>query len=231
MASSIPPIICKLQTPLADKHEPVAYNEGSHENTDGSYPIVYQETKSLLNASMVHEHGWPSTTNTACHWCCHAFEGQPFGIPIARVDDKFKVIGNFCSLECASASNFDSSHGSDIGKCRNVYINELSALLGHGYQKVTPAPPRSTLKMFGGDSTIANFRNVTNTLKMMYPPGMIVEKQYVEEIDTHMVLKGSRFVPIDDEKLKRYKDTPEIKLKRKKPREGHMPSLDSILGM
>jgi hypothetical protein len=196
---------------------------------EGQYPEVYQEGTSILHQTMLHEHGWPESTAALCHWCCHAFDERPYGIPVARVADKFKVIGNFCSLECASAHNFDTSKGSEMGKERNVFINELSMMMGDGCEKITPAPPRCVLKLFGGDMNIDKFRNMNSKIKLLYPPRMIVENQFVEEIDTHVIQKGARYVPIDDDKLKRFKDSPEMKLKRKKPREGHMPSLDSIL--
>jgi hypothetical protein len=110
---------------------------------EGQYPGVYNECSSILQQTMLHEHWWPESTRSLCHWCCHCFDGRPYGIPVARAaGGKFRVIGNFCSLECASAHNFDDSKGSEMGKERNVYINELSMLLGDGANKVTPAPPR-----------------------------------------------------------------------------------------
>jgi hypothetical protein len=132
-----------------------------------------------------------------------SFDERPYGIPVARVADKFKVIGNFCSLECASAHNFDTSKGARWAK-RNVFINELSMMMGDGCEKITPAPPRCVLKLFGGDMNIDKFRNMNSKIKLLYPPRMIV-RTTVEEIDTHVIQKGARYVPIDDDKLKRFK--------------------------
>lgn len=234
---SMPPVICKLKAPKkehASREIPLAFNDtvdgnGGEVRSDGAYPVVYQPGCGILSESMVHQHGWPESTAAACHWCCHTFEGHPYGIPVSRaVHDKFRVIGNYCSLECAAADNFDTAKGSDTGKERNVYINELSTMLGNGFEKVVPAPPRQVLKMFNGDTTIEQFRNSKHKMKLLYPPCMIIENQFVEEVDAHMVRKGARYVPIDDDKLKRFSEGADMKLKRKKPREGHMPSLDSI---
>jgi hypothetical protein len=229
------PVICRLHTAPkcggAARNEPVAYNDdmGGGTQSAGSYPVVYQEKNTILHQSMVHEHGWSEVSDAVCHWCCHRFEGQPFGIPVSRAADKFRVIGNFCSLECAAAHNFDSNKGSEIGKERNVYINELSNMMGNGYGKVTPASPRCVLKTFGGTVDIKDFRSCNTKVRLLYPPCMIVENQFVEEIDANQIQKGARYIPIDDDKLKRFTEMPDIKLKRRKPREGHMLSLDAIL--
>jgi hypothetical protein len=119
--------------------------------------------------------GWPERTGALCHWCCHGFEGMPFGIPVARRAGKYHVIGNFCSLECAAASNFDRSRGSDLAWERNMLINELSAAVGNGLVKVTPAPTRELLQQFGGDMDITKFRGMVRRVRLVYPPCMVVE--------------------------------------------------------
>jgi hypothetical protein len=151
---------------------------------------------------------------------------MPFGVPVARRNGKFHVIGNYCSLECASASNFDRHRGSDLAWERNMLINELSAACGNGSEKVTPAPARELLLQFGGDMDIAKFRGMVSRVRLVYPPCMVVEPQHVEEVDAHQVLHDAQYVPLDDAKLDKYKDA---RLKRSKPRKGNMMALDSML--
>jgi hypothetical protein len=231
------PVICKLkvQPPTvadSDGGDPLPYNDTDvyDECKDGIYPLVADTAGSGARAAMsrlmTHNSGWPEKTGALCHWCCHGFEGMPFGIPVARRAGKFHVIGNFCSLECAAASNFDRNRGSDLAWERNMLINELSAAVGNGLEKVTPAPARELLLQFGGDMDIAKFRGMVRRVRLIYPPCMVVEPQHVEEVDAHQVLHGAQYVPIDDTKLDKYRD---VRLKRSKPRKGSMLSLDAML--
>jgi hypothetical protein len=68
-------------------------DDASSHKAGGTVSRVYQEGTSILHQTMLHEHGWPESTAALCHWCCHTFDERP--IPVARVADKFKVIGNF----------------------------------------------------------------------------------------------------------------------------------------
>jgi hypothetical protein len=65
-----------------------------------------------------------------------------------------------------------------MGKERNVFINELSMMMGDGCEKITPAPPRCVLKLFGGDMNIDKFRNMNSKIKLLYPPRMMSENQF-----------------------------------------------------
>ena len=113
---------------------------------------------------------------------------------------------------------------------RNVMLNEMAALSGNGFVKVTPAPPRTLLLMFNGSMTIQDFRDTAAKVRLVYPPCMVVEQQHVEEVDVHQIQRGARYIPLDDEKLKRFHNTKEtIKLKRMKPKKGRMPVLDAML--
>lgn len=230
------PVICKLKVQpaaVADPggRDPLPYNDDDayDEYKDGIYPLVPDtagSAKAAKSRLMTHNSGWPEKTGALCHWCCHGFESMPFGIPVARRAGKFHVIGNFCSLECAAASNFDRNRGSDLAWERNMLINELSAAIGNGLVKVTPAPARELLHQFGGDMEIAKFRGMVRKVRLVYPPCMVVEPQHVEEVDAHQVLHDAQYVPIDDTKLDKYRD---VRLKRSKPRKGCMLSLDTML--
>jgi hypothetical protein len=229
------PVICKLKVTAASclepsGLEPIPYNGDDvyDQYREGIYPLVVESSggvKAATSRLMTHNSGWPERTGALCHWCCHGFHNMPFGVPVARRNGKFHVIGNYCSLECASASNFDRHRGSDVAWERNMLINELSAACGNGSVKVTPAPARELLLQFGGDMDIIKFRGMASKVRLVYPPCMVVEPQHVEEVDAHQVLHDAHYVPLDDAKLDKYKDT---RLKRSKPRKGNMLALDSM---
>jgi hypothetical protein len=83
---------------------------------------------------------------------------------------------------------FDDFKGKRDGQKGNVYINELSMLLGRRSEQGSPAPPRCVLKTFGGDMNIDDFRNMNNKIKLLYPP-CDHRKSVCEEVDAHMVQK------------------------------------------
>ena len=114
---------------------------------------------------------WPENTKISCWWCTCQFKNRPCGLPVNYMNGTYNLVGNFCSPECAAAYNFN-----DIN---NTEIWEKYALLNLMYTEVYKdniklAPPRNTLKKFGGCLTIDQFRNnnVNNNceFKIIIPP-------------------------------------------------------------
>ena len=124
---------------------------------------------------------WPTHTNISCLWCCHDFSNFPFGIPIKITESNIKMFGNFCSPECAGAYIFDS--------IKELNKWEYYSLLNYVYKKnkdIKLAPPRISLKKFGGKLDIEEFR-LTNTIydktyKIHMPP-MISVIPLLEEVN------------------------------------------------
>ena len=80
-------------------------------------------------------------------------------------------MGVFCSPECAAAYNFNTNGVTNIWEKYSL----LNLLYGKMYKKnIKIAPPRNTLKKFGGNLTINQFRrhNVNNDIKfkIINPP-------------------------------------------------------------
>jgi len=103
---------------------------------------------------------WPETCNVCCWWCCHTFEGMPCTLP-TKYDPyrkRFTFIGLFCSWNCVKAYNADrNSH--QRHECTSLISLLIQQL--YGITKaitVKAAPPRQTLKMFGGYLDIDEFR-------------------------------------------------------------------------
>ena len=113
---------------------------------------------------------WPESTQIACWWCSCQFKTRPCGLPVSYKDGTYNLIGNFCSPECAASYNFNNIN--------NTEIWEKYALLNMMYtnvykNKIKLAPPRNTLKKFGGCLTIEQFRaNNSNNceFKVILPP-------------------------------------------------------------
>lgn len=173
---------------------------------------------------------WPSNTSIACYWCCHQFNTVPFGIPVKYLNGCFHVFGCFCSLECASAYNFNSSDGIDEVFERHNLISLLSRKLG-SRENVKPAPSRLSLNMFGGHLNIDEFRGFTSSRKVLnvnFPPMMTLTQQ-IEEINECDINSEYRYIPIDHERINKYKE--KITLKRTKPVTNFKNTLDHTMNL
>lgn len=173
---------------------------------------------------------WPTNTSIHCYWCCHKFNNTPFGIPVKYINERFHVYGCFCSLECCAAHNLDSKDSSDDIWERSSLINMLARRLGYK-NHIKPAPSRLALKIFGGHMDVEEFRSYCNSNKIMninFPP-MLTMTQQIEEINASDISNDYRYVPIDTNRIDKYKE--KIKLKRNKPLTNFKNTLDHTMNL
>ena len=104
------------------------------------------------------------SAQTGCFWCCHVFNWQSTVLPISY--DAYKNIytcqGHFCSPECALAFNYADNKISE-STCwnRHALLNHLYSFL-YTERTLSPAPPRSLLRLFGGPLDIQQYRDYLN---------------------------------------------------------------------
>lgn len=173
---------------------------------------------------------WPSNTSIHCYWCCHKFNNTPFGIPIKYIENKFYVYGCFCSLECCAAYNLESKDSADDIWERMSLINILGRKLNFN-EYIKPAPSKLALKIFGGHMEIEDFRMYCKSNKIInvnFPP-MLTLTQQLEEINEADVNNEYRYIPIDTERINKYKE--KIKLKRAKPLTNFRNTLDHTMNL
>jgi hypothetical protein len=173
---------------------------------------------------------WPQSTSIHCYWCCHKFEGAPFGIPLKYVNAKFHVYGCFCSLECAAAYNFDAKDSHDEIWERNNLLNFIGQKIGYG-RRIKPAPSRLSLNMFGGHLSIKEFRDYCGTSKLIninFPPMMTLTQQ-IEEINESDISNDFKYIPVDTDRINKYKE--KIYLKRTKPINALENTLDHAMNL
>ena len=173
---------------------------------------------------------WPNTIKIDCLWCCYPFNNFPFALPIKYINDKFFVFGNFCSPECAAAYNFESNEESDEIWDRYSLLNILYKKDIDGMEvTIKLAPPRLTLRKFGGKLSIDEFRSCNleynKDYKITLPP-MISIIPSMEESNYEMV-KKKRFVPLDRDRINKANE--ELRLKRKKPLPDARNTLESCM--
>ena len=171
---------------------------------------------------------WPSNTSIACYWCCHKFNNSPFGIPLNYKNEKFEVMGCFCSLECAASYNFKNNDNVDEMWERYNLINLMCRKMT-SENFVKPAPDILSLKLFGGHLEIEKFREYFKTNRVIninFPPMTSITQQ-LEEINENELTNEYKFIPIDNERINKYKE--KILFKRNKPLINNSNSLENTM--
>ena len=119
--------------------------------------------------------------DSACWHCCHSFESEMYQLPrVFDADEQiYHVYGCFCSAECAKAHILEQNSFD-----RNQQLNNFTRMLEEVYgitEQIHEAPPRVTLKMFGGVFGIEKFRSHKTTCRLITPPFvsycMVVEEK------------------------------------------------------
>lgn len=102
-----------------------------------------------------------------CFWCCHSFSCESCYLPLYIKDNEFVVYGMFCSPECAASYNFNDVV--NFGNAQERY-SLLHSLYFDRYQgkKIKLAPSRLSLKIFGGNLSIDDFREISSRNKYDY---------------------------------------------------------------
>lgn len=230
------------------EEQPYAYNHDTYNNISNIADILNcqedapngQKSKNEGNAKVINvlnefaeknkNNEWPTNTSISCYWCVHRFENAPFGIPINYKNGTFEVFGCFCSLECATAHNFSENRSHDEMWERYQLINMMSRQMNLG-NIVRCAPPRLSLKMFGGNMDIETFRNMGKNNKLMnvnFPPMTSITQQ-LEEINDFEISNDFKYIPVDDDRINKYKE--KIVFKRSKPLIDKNKSLESTMNL
>lgn len=136
-------------------------------------------------SKIIYNKNWIYSTDVCCWWCCHQFNTVPIGLPDSYnyESNKFRVKGIFCSFSCVLAYKKDKNIYNVDYLIKALYCKLTKTLLHESELK--PAPPRCSLKIFGGELNIDEFRNSTLEKKIYkmidYP--MFISRDFIEEID------------------------------------------------
>jgi hypothetical protein len=157
-----------------------------------------------LRSSLFKSDNWPLKTDINCWWCCHEFDSIPLGMPVGLdKDSSFKVIGCFCSFNCMLSYALDTNN-KNRGLIYSLYRSLLKKPVFDNQLKTIVfkrAPPRSSLKKFGGSLSIEEFRNNFKNYKeynVLTVPMISISQKLEEKEEIKMVEK-------DTKKIKRVK--------------------------
>lgn len=228
--------LLQTQIDLLDENNFCEYEleEKKDKNTDDYKPnkmfkknlknIMYQ----FVNAN--NEKKWPETTNIYCWWCCHPFQDMPCALPENYTKDKFHVFGCFCSFNCTAAYNF-SKNDENMWERYTLLNLMYKKLFNSNFVKISCAPVRESLKIFGGYLSIEEFRD--NCLKndktfMVIKPPLI---SIIPKIEENMSYKNNKTNNLLVNENILNKTHTSLKLKRNKPITNPNNTLQSFMDL
>jgi hypothetical protein len=171
------------------------------------------------------------SSDAVCFWCCHSFDWSPCVLPISydAYTHIYSCEGNFCSPECALAYLYKEPSTESTKWMRHSLLRHMYESL-YTTRDLSPAPPRSVLRMFGGPLDIEQYRSYTTKVNDL----IASELHPIRLVFPTMNIQG----PVRD--IKRYvslsvdvveKASEQLRLKRSKPVHGNAPTLDMVLRM
>lgn len=173
----------------------------------------------------------PEETDIACFWCSHTFEGMPCVIPEREVDMVYNVYGNFCSPECAIAYLLIEGLDPHVRWERMALLHRIYDAMGTG--RIFPAPPRESLKLFGGPMTIESYRATIrdkNVRVDLHMPPMVsilgsIDTKPIDFFDTNLK-QGGALPAIQQRSVEEG-----LRLKRGKPLKDKESTLDTVMNI
>lgn len=140
------------------------------------------------NIILDYNKNWPIKTDIVCWWCCHKFDSTPVPIPLTFSKNIFKVYGNFCSFNCSKAflQSKEPLYSSYKDNCS--LLSFFCKKTTGKRENIIAAPSRLSLKMFGGNLSIEDFRNNNIKLSVIKYPFIPIQT-YIQREEKQVVNK------------------------------------------
>lgn len=199
----------------------------SVENTNTSPRFTTDLLKSIFNKIQRDAQYSP---HTSCFWCCHGFEWDAFVLPISydAYQHVYSCEGYFCSPECALAYLYADNRLTDSTRWnRHAMLNFLYSDL-YTNSQLSPAPPRTTLRMFGGPLDIEQYRAYVSGANEL----VMSELPPIRVLFPSMNVQGplrdvKKYVSLSSDVVEKASES--LRLKRSKPVHVNVPTLDRLM--
>ena len=170
------------------------------------------------------------TEQTACFWCCHGFNWAACVLP--KTYDAYKNIysaeGNFCSPECALAYNYSDNRISDSTRwLQHVLLSTIYSDL-YKTRMLSPALPRTMLRMFGGPLDIEQYRDyITGSNDIVLSDLPPIRLQFPSMNVQGPLRDIKKYVSLSVDVVE--KASEQLRLKRSKPVNANIATLDMCI--
>jgi hypothetical protein len=167
---------------------------------------------------------------TSCFWCCHGFSWPACILPKSYDAYKniYKVEGNFCSPECALAYSYSDNRISDSTKwAQHALLRTVYSEL-YKDRTLSPAPPRTLLRMFGGALDIEQYRNYTTGSNDLVLSDLPPIRLQFPSMNVQGPLRDiKKYVSLSHDVVE--KASEQLRLKRSKPSNSNVQTLDMCI--
>jgi hypothetical protein len=167
---------------------------------------------------------------TACLWCCHPFPWKASVLPVSydAYENMYACEGHYCSPECAMAYLYADPSLSDVARwTRHALLADVYRKL-YSKRELTQAPPRQTLRMFGGPLDIEQFREYLANSEDMVGVQLPPLRLHMPTMNVQGPVRDvKKFVALSQETVD--KANKELRLKRSKSVHTNAPTLDKCM--
>jgi hypothetical protein len=203
---------------------PTADSEVDYYTLKGALLVEFKESTEVKKI--------PDRVDAACFWCCHSFTNRPVVLPVRDTGEHLQVMGNFCSPECALSYLFDMRQDSHTRWEQLALLNRVYGEACNG--KIYPAPPRSTLKLFGGTLSIQEYREIIRSHKVrvdihLPPMVSILATMDTKPIDFYDASLTKNVTETVKERLQKAEEV--LRLRRTKPLKAWESTLDACINL
>jgi len=227
------PVIFSLRLPVEEKVPTPA--DGSVNYSDILNSVEVSQVAQRFNSDILKEilsrtkcTQYPPLT--ACFWCCHSFSWKSAVLPLSydAYENMYACEGHFCSPECALAYLYGEPTMSDVGRwTRHALLSDLYRPL-YGKRDLTPAPPRATLRLFGGPLGVEQFREQIAFGEDMVAVHLPPLRLHMPSMNVQGPIRDvKKFVALSQETVD--KASKELRLKRSKPVHSTAATLDKCM--
>jgi hypothetical protein len=176
----------------------------------------------------------PLDSSRLCWHCCHPWQGESIPYPFAYNDRtrKFKVGGQFCSFECIKGYSRDTVSVAVSG-IHLMNIRHYRKILTGRTDPFVSAPPKITLRAFGGNLTIEEFRKPNPKVEYTVNYGSTVKiipyeaHEYTIGTKNVTMLETETEVSIKNSSVK----NEHLRLRRSKPLAQGRTNIERTLGL
>jgi hypothetical protein len=173
----------------------------------------------------------PESVEAACFWCAGCFEGRPTVLPTLEERGVYSIYGNFCTLSCSLSYLLNEQIDPQVRWERQALLHRMYGQI----ESIHPAPPRESLKFFGGALSHDEYRQIITAKKI--------------RIDTHLPPVISILAKLDTKPIDFYETSlrntsaagagidivkamePGLRLKRSKPLKDKESTLDAVMNL
>jgi len=173
----------------------------------------------------------PESVEAACFWCAGCFEGRPIVIPSLEEYGKYKVYGNFCTLSCALSFLLNEQVDPQVRWERQALLHRMYSQP----ESIHPAPPRDSLKFFGGTLSYEQYRGIIEKKKIRIDTNLPPVISILATLDTKPIdfyetsLRNTSAAGAGIDVVKTLE--PGLRLKRSKPLKDKESTLDAVMNL